>query len=290
MSKLALVMSGGGVKGAFQVGVLSELTCKRKDWGYISGVSVGALNAAMLGQAAPNGMFMQYTALQSFWFDLITGNRSVWKHWFPFRRLSGLWKSSFYNSAPLQKLIDRYVFPDELRNGGREIRFGAVAYGSGEYREATQDTPNIAKWIAASAAFPPMLVPPEIEGDVWMDGGVRCITPLQGAIEWGADEIDVILASPRKTQPAATKKLSAIDVALRAIELQGDELFVRDIKACSQYNALVEAGAAPGRRVVKLNVYEPPVPLLSGEFSSLEFDPAKIREMYDVGRKVARGE
>jgi NTE family protein len=288
MTKRALVMSGGGVKGAFQVGVLSELTCSRKDWGYISGVSVGALNAAMLGQAQPGQMFMQFSALQGLWLDGIKGNSSVWKHWFPFRRLSGLWKSSFYNSAPLQQLISRYVSPAALRRGGRELRFGAVAYGSGEYREATQSTPDICKWVAASAAFPPMLVPPEIVGDVWMDGGVRCITPLQGAIDWGAEEIDVILASPRKTQPASTKKLSAIDVALRAIELQGDELFVRDIKTCTQYNSLVAAGAAPGKRAVKLNVYEPKEPLLSGEFSSLEFDPAKIREMIEAGKKVAR--
>lgn len=270
------------------MGVLSELTCARSDWGYISGVSVGALNAAMLGQAGAGQMFMQFDALRRLWVEGIKGNSSVWKHWFPFRRLSGLWKSSFYNSAPLRKLIDTHVSPLRLIGSCRETRFGAVAYGSGEYREVTQDTPNLNAWIAASAAFPPMLTPSDIAGDVWMDGGVRCITPLQGAIDWGAEEIDVILASPRATQPASTKKLSAIDVALRAIELQGDELFVRDIKACTQYNALVAAGAAPGKRAVKLNVYEPKEPLLSGEFSSLEFDPDKILEMIEAGKKVAR--
>jgi NTE family protein len=288
--KRALVMSGGGAKGSFQAGVLDVLiNQKGLDWDYISGVSVGALNAAMIGQAPPGKMPSQFQKLLNLWMNSITGNSSVWNGWPIIGMAAGLWKSSFYDSSPLVKLVQQNVTDAAVKASGREVRFGAVAYGSGQYFEATQNTPNLAAWVAASAAFPPFLTPQKINSDFWMDGGVRCVTPLQGAIDYGADVVDVILASPRGDEKAPVSgSLSAISVALRAIELQGDELFARDLKIADLINRLVAAGlASPGQRSVTVNVYEPTAPLLTGEFASLQFDPVKIRGMMDAGRQVA---
>jgi predicted acylesterase/phospholipase RssA len=203
--------------------------------------------------------------------------------------IAGLWKSSFYDSSPLVKMVKQYVTDVAMKSSGREVRFGAVAYGSGQYFEATQNTSNLAAWIAASASFPPFLTPQKINNDFWMDGGVRCITPLKGAIDYGADVIDVILASPRGDAKAPiSSNLSAISVAMRAIELQGDELFARDLKIADLVNQLVAAGSASSsQRSVTINVYEPTAPLLTGEFTSLQFNPVKIRSMMDAGRQVA---
>jgi NTE family protein len=293
--KRALVLSGGGVKGAFHVGVLEHLIREEgRDWGYMMGVSVGALNVSVLGQAPVGKLYAQYDVLLRLWTEAITGNSSVWTHWFPLRGMSGLWKHSIYDSTPLLRLIEGQVRDDAARQSGRELRFGAVAYGSGMYVEATQNSTNIARWVAASAALPPFFAPQSINNDLWMDGAVRCVAPLKGAIDWGADEIDVILAYPRSSSKAFVAdrlqgtKVDALTIAMRAISLQGDELFTRDVKLCEHYNSLVAANYASNKRLVKLNVYEPNRPLLNGAFSTLTFDPKKIREMITLGVTAAR--
>ena len=56
----ALVLAGGGARGAFQVGMLEELVINQEiDFDIIRGVSVGALNAAFLAQASTQGNSLQ---------------------------------------------------------------------------------------------------------------------------------------------------------------------------------------------------------------------------------------
>ena len=52
MTRRALVLSGGGAKGSFQIGAMEELIFNRGlDFEILCGVSVGALNASFLAQA-----------------------------------------------------------------------------------------------------------------------------------------------------------------------------------------------------------------------------------------------
>ncbi len=286
----ALVLSGGGCKGAFQVGVIEQLVERGHDWEFIAGVSVGALNASLLAEYPVGKTREAAQKLEQLWLS-ISGNHDVWRHWFPLGPLEALWKESLYDSTPLARLVHEHVDEKAIARSGRQARFGAVAYGSGSYHEASQDSPNLCHWILASAAFPAFLTPQHLDGDVWIDGGARRITPLKSAIQAGASEIDVVLTSPRSTAPASPRGLNAIKVALRAIELMNDELFARDLKVAGLYNHLSRSGQAPQKRQVGLNVYEPAEPLVTGaEYAALEFDPAAIRKMLELGRQVGQGE
>jgi predicted patatin/cPLA2 family phospholipase len=187
-------------------------------------------------------------------------------------------------------MIETNIDVSMIKNSGRKVRFGAVAYDSGRYFEATEEYDNLHQWIAASAAFPGILCPQEIYGDLWVDGGVRRITPLKGAIDAGADEIDVIVSSPRTPNSMLTgeqKNANAINVVLRSIELMSDELFARDIDFADLYNDLIKQGIMiPGKRQVKINVYEPKEQFTKGELGSLQFDPKHILEMIEKGKQV----
>lgn len=75
----ALVLSGGGVKGAFQLGVLRELLNNNPELDYdvYTGISVGALNASLL---ASDKLSTTLPELENTWFEKVKGNHSIWKH------------------------------------------------------------------------------------------------------------------------------------------------------------------------------------------------------------------
>lgn len=295
----ALVLSGGGRKGAFQVGVLSELLTGLQtiEYDYMAGTSVGALNVAKLAHAPKNCLRYEVEKLKKLWLD-IAGNEDVWKHWFFFGRAAGAWKDSFYNSAPLRKLLEKHIDPAVVRaaskEAGRQLRFGVVGVGSGEYAEVTEDEEDLVTWILASSAFPGFLLPQEANGDLWVDGGARRITPLKGAIDAGCTHIDCIITSPRRTKPKSLDdnwlgtKRSGVTIALRTIELMMDELYLRDIKICEIYNQVAEAHPDFGKKVITLRVFEPPESLDDTATDSLEFGPEHIRYMIEEGRKVGK--
>ena len=71
---LALSLSGGGPRGAFEVGAIHALA---HEYGinphYLAGTSVGAINAAFLAQAKEGdiGSFQEHTtALKQIWFEI----------------------------------------------------------------------------------------------------------------------------------------------------------------------------------------------------------------------------
>lgn len=290
----ALVMSGGGVKGAVQVGMLgSLLEQEAKDYDLLAGISVGAINAAYLAQADKGftNLIKQHSALTEFWLK-ISGNKDIWKHWFLIHEIAGLiYKDSFYNSKPLHELLKKNIDDNKIHASKRMLRLGVTAYGSGDYSVVDETENNIWEWVAASSAFPGFFLPIRRNNEIWVDGGARVVTPIKAAIEAGADKIDVLLASPLtfvKKDIQDNKlgtKISGLRVALRAIEMATHELFVRDIKMVEAVNELVKNGAAPGKRAIDLRVFHPDKEIVD---FALEFDPKKIREMIEMGRQVIK--
>ena len=109
-NKNALVISGGGSRGAFTIGALKYIIIEQHQrFDIISGVSVGAINSAFLAQY--KDQVEGVLALEQMWLKITT--KKIYKHWFPFRRFSALWKKSLYNSKPLRDLIDANIVPDK---------------------------------------------------------------------------------------------------------------------------------------------------------------------------------
>jgi NTE family protein len=77
--KRALALSGGGAKGAYQLGVLEGLLEQEPELEYeiITGISVGALNTSQLSQGKFKDMLQK---LHHVWFDVVKGNGSIWTH------------------------------------------------------------------------------------------------------------------------------------------------------------------------------------------------------------------
>lgn len=304
----ALVMSGGGSKGAFEVGVLRYLHDNEKvEYDIIAGISVGALNAGML---ATGPMEETLPVLEEVWLKSVTGNSSVWKHYLLWHMvgcvigtsvlslgtllssvLGGpLWLTillglitlgslflpyhfikilkSVYKTTPLRKIVKKHLDLEKLKSSGKKLLVGATAYETGEYRYVDETNPDIVKWIMASSAFPVFFPLEKIDGLHWTDGGVTNVVPLQDAIENGATEIDIILTGPLGN--TEEKTFGILPQLERSIDIQSSEVVRNDLHVDD--------------KTIKIRIFEPEKKF---EYSSLNFSPKHIRETYEAGLKLA---
>ncbi len=210
--QVALVLQGGGALGAYQVGVYEALEAARIDIDWVAGISIGAVNAAIIAGNPPE---RRLERLNQFWGKLTGALPSfpVWGGDFgreilhemsaatvamfgvpglfrprtltPFFAPSGsLDAMSFYDSEPLRESLDALVDWDLLNTGPMRLSVGAVEVESGNFRYFDNRTDKIdARHIMASGALPPGLPPVEIDGKLWWDGGIVSNTPLVHVVD-----------------------------------------------------------------------------------------------------------
>jgi len=134
MANRALVMSGGGSRGAFQLGAADYLVNNRGlDFQVIAGVSTGSLNAILMAQGAGlEGLKSSLGELRSLWSG-IRSVRDVFSSRFLGQLLVLFAKDSVYSTRPLAELIARHVSPERLRASGKQLRIGAVSLETGDF-------------------------------------------------------------------------------------------------------------------------------------------------------------
>lgn len=241
--KTGLILSGGGAKGAFQVGALDYLINEKKvDFDIICGVSVGALNASMVAQGDSN-------TLKKLWLE-IKSPRDIFRQRL-FGVLGGLFGAdSVYSNRPLWKKIDQYVDPEKIRKKGKELRIGTVSLQTGEYISVNQNFPDLKKWILASTSIPVTFEPINLDKKQVIDGGVREITPLSTAIELGAERIFVILASPTNVRHHPDKEYrSLMEIGVRSLDIVLAEVCANDLRIAEMVNANIRSWNAVKKKV-----------------------------------------
>ncbi|MDM0112197.1 patatin-like phospholipase family protein [Variovorax sp. J22R133] len=206
----ALVLQGGGALGAYQAGVYAAWCETQKPPQWVAGVSIGAINAALIAGNAPD---KRVERLREFW-NLVSsgiaqrvptwmGDRAALNQWSATMTslfgIPGFFKprptpelllgvaahvSSVYDSAPLRQTLERLVDFDRLNNGVTRVSVGAVNVRTGNsvYFDNTQQKLG-PEHIMASGALPPGLPAVSIEGEDYWDGGIVSNTPLQYVLD-----------------------------------------------------------------------------------------------------------
>lgn len=227
--KNALILSGGGARAAYQVGVLKALAeilpadCKNP-FPIICGTSAGAINAATL--AAHEGTFKEAVAyLESVWHELQPHH--VYRYgWLEMARGLGRFLGSFFNqgvgvtrpiallnNAPLRELIRRTVQFEKIdraiaRGDIDAVSITAMGYHSGESVCFFQGKPELEGWnrhrrsgrrtllnedhLMASSAIPTLFPTAKIEHEYYGDGALRQLSPISPALHLGADRVFII--------------------------------------------------------------------------------------------------
>ena len=279
----SLIVSGGGSKGSWQVGVLRKWMLEdKKDYDILCGTSVGAINAAYLSQTPTNNPVSAYTSLEQLWKRV--DNSKVKKNWWLFRELAALWKTSVYDSSPLQKWIESELDEKAIKNSGKQLRMVSVCWDTGLSVITTEKDDNLAKWVEASSSTPIFMIPININGKMYTDGGLRNITPLGEAIKAGADDIDIIMCdNPDLPNTFNTTNKKTLDYASRALDIMVNQITLADLKICGLKNQLVELN--PKYKKINMRLIYPKTQL---PFDSGDFSAKSIASMMEMGYTQAK--
>lgn len=264
----AFVMSGGGAKGAFQMGVLQQLDKAGVKADAVYGTSVGALNSA--GYAYSNVDYMT-----QLWMD-IEGPK-WYMPWTPSPDILAfnwstlaLCSDGIYNLSPLADQLDKHFQGTPTC----EATVCSVSLKTGEIRyTSTKDSSreDFLKATIASAAIPTAMSP--VDGE-WVDGGVREQTPVAKAVADGHDNIIILSCNPLVKNPPYP--FTEPGLFLRFVSLGW-----RAINDVMEHQIFLSGFAPFMNQIpnVKFQVYAPDVVYMD----TLDFDPAKIRKAMAAG-------
>ncbi|GGF64187.1 membrane protein [Azorhizobium oxalatiphilum] len=211
----ALVFQGGGALGAYQAGVYEALDKAGVEPNWVSGVSIGAINSAIVAGNHPEN---RVARLREFW-DTVSG-RKLWAFtpegdiyrtmrnqisaWVTMNvgqpgffkpRFPNPWllptgasnATSLYDTSPLRDTLLKLVDFDLINKGDIRFSVGAANVRTGNFVYFDNTTHRIGpEHIMASGALPPAFPAIRIDGEYYWDGGVVSNTPLQ----WLLDQPD----------------------------------------------------------------------------------------------------
>lgn len=225
--KIALVLTGGGARGAYQAGFLKGLsdisTSPISPFSIVTGCSVGAINAAYLACSAHN--FQDAT-------------ESLWKMWATiepegifipkpgaFLKIGFDWfthlalrhkkhlTATLMDNMPLKNMLQHNLNFDALHESIKNNNIYAAAFTSMDYIRRISTTffdgaETVEGWdkkgslgkrtrltvdhIVGSAGLPLLFEPVKIEDSYFGDGSIKLSAPLRPAVRLGADKIVVI--------------------------------------------------------------------------------------------------
>lgn len=229
--KSGLVLSGGGARGAYQVGVLSAIQHISKTSGvearfdFLSGVSAGAINASSLAsncdnfQNAAENLVKLWSVLSAdkvFSTDSLTMGKIGlrWMSELSFGSLTGTTPGrSLLDTAPLRKLIHDNMDYEKVEKNIKNGHLTALAVTALNYansatvtfiqgheslhswdkaRKHSEQTVITTEHIMASAAIPLLFPPVRVDDRYFGDGAVRNHAPCSPVIYLGAEKLLVI--------------------------------------------------------------------------------------------------
>jgi NTE family protein len=218
------VLSGGGARGAYQVGVLRQIARQHPEFHFpiVTGVSAGAINAAFIASQRED-LSQTIERLAQLWSTLTTS--AVMRTDVPsllgnaFRVFGTVATGGariapptrgLVDTKPLRRFLETVVNPENIAANIRDGRLQALAVSATSYRTGdsitfVQGPPDTETWsrfrrrsradrigvdhVLASAAIPLFFPASQVEGEYFGDGSLRQPYPLAPAVHLGADRV-----------------------------------------------------------------------------------------------------
>ena len=230
----ALVLSGGGIKGAYQAGAIVEVIERGFLPTAIYGISVGSINGGMLASyvgeqilaGKPPDFLAAARRVEAYWHDSVTDFKKLGHQR---NKLVLLWEvlignfNGMINVDGAIEVIKKEIRPENLRAAARAgLNFfaGTLNLTAGLYVDAEAIEPEIVEYVIASGMQPIVMPMRVIRGsskslwqrtrellaskkpgyvdpeDSWLDGGLHNVAPIGAAINKEYDEIVCIACRP----------------------------------------------------------------------------------------------
>jgi len=225
-AKRAMILSGGGAKGAYQLGALQYLceTDYKNSWDMVIGSSIGAMNAVALAQYQKHEFCSKgVKTLNDFW-KSIKEKDDVFESWnwltfgeclnpINFLSIANGWykKGGMCSTEPGAKKMQAAVSASRIANSNLQLFVSASALNDTTRPYwFSNKSPNVIDYALASGALAPVFPPKKVNGMYYIDGGYFSNVPILKALEEGATEIYVFLLSPLGNQADEKKAFEAL--------------------------------------------------------------------------------
>lgn len=230
--RVALVLQGGGALGAYQAGAYEQLSGSDYQPDWVVGVSIGAINAAIIAGNLPGRRVERLTEFWNLvssgipaytdpismmpWLRAMTESLeqrsalnqfSAWHAaWLgipgffqprvpppPFQLPGTPGALSLYDTSPLRDTLEALIDFDLINQGHIRLSLGAVNVRTGNSHYFDNHETRIGpEHVMASGALPPSFPPVMIDDDLWWDGGILSNTPLQHVLDVRDDDCSML--------------------------------------------------------------------------------------------------
>ena len=269
--KKALVLEGGASRGYFSVGIMDVFMEQNISFQYLIGTSAGIANgvsfaSGQIGRGYRIGTeFMQDKRYMGVKHLLNPKNKSLYNIDFVFNQLPNKYLPYDYEA---------------LKAFGEDVYAVATNLESGEaeYLPVRADDKKC-RAILASCALPILFPEIEVNGKLYMDGGISDPIPVEKALKDGCEKAVVILTRERSYIKEEEKALK-----LAAFKYRKHPNFKDALKKRTEVYNLSHQKVLDLERKGEIFVLAPEDTKAWGRTDS---DPEKIKQIYNEGREVA---
>ena len=289
--KKALVISGGGSKGAFAGGVAQYLMKEeRKEYDLFLGTSTGSLMVSHLALGKLDALKKLYTNVDQksifsnspFTIRKVAGEKVI-----SINHLNTLWnfikgRKTFGESKNLRKLIKENItleMYDLIRNNHKEVvvTISNLTANKIEYKSINDCSyEDFCDWIWGSCNYVPFMSLLEKDHCQYGDGGFGALIPIREAILRGATEIDAIILDTEVTQLNRMPSKNPFSLLFDVFDFM--------LTHVEKHNITIGKLAAKNKNVT-LNLYYTPTVLTT---NSLVFDKKLMRTWWESGFMYAK--
>ncbi|CAA0261095.1 patatin-like phospholipase family protein [Tenacibaculum maritimum] len=289
--KKALVISGGGSKGAFAGGVAEYLIKKKKkEYDLFLGTSTGSLMVSHLALGMVDELKELYTSVNQnsifsnspFKVKKVNGAKVI-----AIRHTNTFWnfingRKTFGESKNLKKLIKKNVTKEmyeKIRNHDKDVvvTVSNLTANQVEYKSIKEYSyDDFCDWIWGSCNYVPFMSLLEKNKCQYADGGFGCLIPIREAILRGAKEIDAIILETEITQINRLPARNPFSLMLDVFDFM--------LEHVERHNVTIGKLSAKHNDVA-LNLYYTPTVLTT---NSLVFDKKEMRSWWKAGYKHAK--
>ncbi|WP_264558864.1 patatin family protein [Flavobacterium sp. N2270] len=287
----ALVISGGGSKGAFAGGVAQYLIEDLKhDYDLYLGTSTGSLLVSHLALGKVDKVKEMYTSVnqnsifsncpfvvrKKFGEEVIEIN-----HWNVLKNfLKG--SKTFGESKNLKKLIKKEFTPSEfeiLKASNKEIiiTVSNLSLNTVEYKSINECSyDDFCEWIWISCNYIPFMSLARKNGCDYADGGFAAMIPIEEAIRNGATHVDAIILHTESTLFNRMPATSVFASLTNLFAFMMDRIEFQNIKI-GKYEAIIHGAT--------INFYYTPTMLTT---NSLVFNKEQMKKWWQIGYEYAK--
>lgn len=287
----ALVISGGGSKGAFAGGIAEYLIKDQKlDYDIYVGTSAGSLLLPLLALGDVDRIKKGFTKVtqkdvfNNCPFTIKKKGKIFSSKINHFNSMKMFWKKNktFGDSHNLRKLINRIFLKsdfDRLRASKKEVIVTVCNFTNykTEYKSIHDHSyEDFCDWMWISANFVPFMSMVIKDGHEYADGGFGDYLPIHPALDMGAKHVDAIYLRPENLSVNNLRTTDPFDVLMRAFQFMLDKIGKDDV-LIGKFESLREGAT--------VDYYYAPHVLVENAFI---FDPELMSRLWEDGLKYAR--